>query len=324
MQEVKDSMLFNSLNNNTKIKTYSCQKHGETHYRALLVNGEQVGKPYCPNCLKEKEKKPISAFQKPVNLNPDSKTLSFFCKKHGKVNYLALFIDGRQIKETQCPNCREEELKQIQQKEQEEATRRQAILRKERIENNLSKSMIPPRFKNKNFAAFETDQNSRKEKILNICKNYAQNFASIRQKGTSLILTGNTGTGKTHLACSIAEYIMENHNLTALFLRASQATRTVKETYSKHSDQTEKAAIESFLMPDLLILDEIGVQFGTDTEKLIIFEIINGRYENLKPTILLSNLAVENLKQYLGERILDRMKEDSGKLLIFDWESNRK
>ena len=49
--------------------------------------------------------------------------------------------------------------------------------------------------------------------------------------------------------------------------------------------------VAGFIRPDLLILDEVGVQFGSETEKMILFEIINGRYEQLKPTIVISNLA---------------------------------
>ena len=47
--------------------------------------------------------------------------------------------------------------------------------------------------------------------------------------------------------------------------------------------------VAGFIRPDLLILDEVGVQFGSETEKMILFEIINGRYEQLKPTIVISN-----------------------------------
>ena len=76
-------------------------------------------------------------------------------------------------------------------------------------------------------------------------------------------------------------------------------------------------------MTDLLVIDEVGVQFGTDTEKMILFEILNERYENLKPTILISNLSIESLKKFTGDRVIDRMKENKGKVLIFNWNSAR-
>lgn len=64
------------------------------------------------------------------------------------------------------------------------------------------------------------------------------------------------------------------------------------------------------------------MQFGSDAEKLILFEIINGRYEAVKPTILLSNLNIDGLKGYMGERVVDRLRE-GGKADRFDWPSYR-
>ena len=81
--------------------------------------------------------------------------------------------------------------------------------------------------------------------------------------------------------------------------------------------------VAGFIRPDLLILDEVGVQFGSETEKMILFEIINGRYEQLKPTIVISNLA-DALTDYLGERVVDRLREGGGRMLIFDWPSYRR
>ena len=75
--------------------------------------------------------------------------------------------------------------------------------------------------------------------------------------------------------------------------------------------------------PDLLILDEVGVQFGSDAEKLILFEIINTRYQDMKPTILISNLTLVELGKYIGERVVDRMREGGGAILSFDWDSYR-
>src|SRR5690606_23131134 len=100
--------------------------------------------------------------------------------------------------------------------------------------------------------------------------------------------------------------------------------RAVKDTYRRDSTQTEAEAIASFVTPDLLILDEVGVQFGSDTEKLILFEIINGRYESMKPTIVISNLAIGELEAYLGERAFDRLREGGGKAVVFDWPSYRR
>ena len=81
---------------------------------------------------------------------------------------------------------------------------------------------------------------------------------------------------------------------------------------------------------DLLVLDEVGVQFDSDSEKLIMFDVINGRYNDLKSTIVISNYPITakgkspSVASVLGERNMDRLRENGGKLVTFDWESHRK
>ena len=130
------------------------------------------------------------------------------------------------------------------------------------------------------------------------------------------------GTGKTHLAVGIALELMRQGRA-AMFCTVMRAVRTVKETWRRDSEQSEAEAIRALVFPDLLILDEVGVQFGSEAEKLILFDVLNERYERCKATILLSNLTATEVKDYLGERVMDRMREDGGKVVVFDWESYR-
>jgi len=99
---------------------------------------------------------------------------------------------------------------------------------------------------------------------------------------------------------------------------------SIKETYSRSSDKTEKQVLDKLRTVDLLILDEVGVQFGTETEKILFYQIINGRYENVLPTILISNLDEKRLSEYIGERCIDRLREGGGAVIAFGWESYRK
>lgn len=192
----------------------------------------------------------------------------------------------------------------------------------QRTEKIFGKSGMPKRFKGYDMASYKPI-NELSGKYKEYCANYATNFPKYLEKGTSILFCGTTGTGKTHLACAIANHIINHHSKTVVFTTVSKAIRKVKETYSDKVDITEQKAIDAFIEPDLLILDEIGVQFGTNAEKIILFEIINERYLQLKPTILISNLSGEKLKDYTGDRVIDRMTENGGKLLIFNWKSHR-
>jgi DNA replication protein DnaC len=81
--------------------------------------------------------------------------------------------------------------------------------------------------------------------------------------------------------------------------------------------------LRQFESIDLMILDEIGLQRGTDDEQRTLHELLEARRLNCKPTILLTNLDVPSLKAYLGERFMDRLSE-SGVSVKFDWESHRR
>jgi len=102
-----------------------------------------------------------------------------------------------------------------------------------------------------------------------------------------------------------------------------KAIRRVKDSWSTESGENESQAVRAFTLPDLLILDEVGIQAGTEFEKNILFDLLNARYERRKPTILISNLEIDEVREFLGERVFDRLREDGGEVIPFTWESHR-
>lgn len=139
--------------------------------------------------------------------------------------------------------------------------------------------------------------------------------------GRSALFLGAPGTGKTHLAIGVIKAITSVG--TARFLTVQGAIRSIKDSWAKDSDVSESKAIARLTGPDLLVLDEVGVQFGSTFETNALFDVLNSRYLDEKPTILLSNLDFDEVKKYLGERVLDRMREDGGTVMLFDWASHR-
>ena len=107
--------------------------------------------------------------------------------------------------------------------------------------------------------------------------------------------------------------------ITGKYSTAYRSVQEVRDSY-RSREVSELQAMDAFIQPDLLVLDEIGVQYGTDSERLVLFNILNGRYEALKPTIVISNLNVDGVKKYLDDRVYDRLRENGGGVLAFDWE----
>lgn len=179
----------------------------------------------------------------------------------------------------------------------------------------LHNAIISPRFKEKTLDNYETTTKEQR-RALSDSRWFIKHF----EFATGMIFIGSTGTGKNHLACGIIQEIVRTDK-TAILTTTMKMIRAIKDSWTDR-DIKEGDVIALYTQPDLLVIDEIGVQFGSDTEKLYISEIINDRYEAMKPTILLGNVSKKELIKEMGDRAIDRFREN-GKMVIFDWQSHR-
>lgn len=235
------------------------------------------------------------------------------CESHGTYESRNLF---RKLW-SGCPSCAAEQqaIKQREDAEREAQEKHKAWQRK------LGDAGIPERFHSRTLGNYAT-QNEGQQLAWEFASSYADQFDKVVETGRSAIFCGKPGTGKTHLAVGIALHVMK-HGRCAMFTTVQRMVRRVKDTFRRDSEESESDVVGLLTYPDLLIIDEIGVQFGTDFEKNLIFDILNERYESRRPTLLLSNLTATEVKAFLGERIYDRLREDGGKVVSFDWSSHR-
>lgn len=123
---------------------------------------------------------------------------------------------------------------------------------------------------------------------------------------SDLWLCGSPGTGKTHLACSIAR---EMCSVTASVVYSF--SYYLKDEYdnkkSYNSGETRQEFAIRYGKYDFLVIDEVG-RFK-DNELDCLFAIINERYERRKPTVLISNMNKDTLGGYLGKALVDRARE---------------
>lgn len=219
-----------------------------------------------------------------------------------------------------CPACAaaEREAERLRDEQQRRAVRVQEW------EARMGRAGIPERFRDRTLESYVVSHEGQ-QMALDFAQAYADDFDRVRKTGRSAIFMGNFGTGKTHLAVGIGLQVMREHKASVLFATAGRMVRMVKDSWARNSGVTESDVVAQMVFPDLLIVDEVGVQQGTEFERNVMFDVLNDRYEQRKPSLLLTNHTVEDLSsKYLGERVVDRLREDGGAVLKFSWGSGRR
>lgn len=235
------------------------------------------------------------------------------CEKHGAYAERGMVLFGKATW-FGCQEC-QKEIDLAEQRSKTEAAERQ---RQERIEARLNFAGIPVRFRERTLDNYAADEAGQQE-ALKTAHDFVADWPLHRKKGTCVVFSGNPGTGKSHLAIAMLQIIMQSG--TGMYINVLDLVRMVRDTWRKTS-QSETDVLNTFAGLDLLVIDEVGVQYGTDGEQVILFDVLNRRYLDCKPTILLTNLRAKEFQDFVGARAFDRMKEN-GIWQRFTWESHR-
>lgn len=130
-----------------------------------------------------------------------------------------------------------------------------------------------------------------------------------------LLILGSVGTGKTHLSIGLINNIIHK----ALIYCRYATEFELLELYT----QKKFDAFNGFKKVDILVLDEIGKRELQDWQKIQLEELISYRYNELLPTIYISNLETDEFKQFLGDRVTDRLKDNKINRITLSGESLR-
>lgn len=153
--------------------------------------------------------------------------------------------------------------------------------------------------------------------ICRLCRRYAENFD--RDSG-NLLLTGKPGLGKTHLSAAIAREVSAA-GWSVVYDTAGHVFRAFEDW--KFSREEAGEDVERVLRCDLLILDDLGTELTTAFVQSALYEIVNTRLIERRPTILSTNLAPSDLERRYSPQAASRI-EGEYQLLPFVGEDIRK
>ncbi len=179
--------------------------------------------------------------------------------------------------------------------------------RERRVDRRISESKLPER---KTFVNFDFDFQPGLDRNL-VLELATMNFVSRRQ---GVILAGNSGTGKSHIAKALALQGCKH----GYRVRYTTAADMLKDLFSALADDSLEQKLKRYVNPELLVCDELGfdrLEREDARNAALFFKVIDGRYTKLS-TVLTTNIDFEQLGHYLGDpvattAIVDRMVHHS-------------
>lgn len=167
--------------------------------------------------------------------------------------------------------------------------------RKKQFSLLSSNNGIPPLFRHKTLKGFDWSENY--PAYESAC-DFVKDFPNTK----GLLLSGDVGVGKTHLAAAITGELNKKLYST-YFGNVVDIISFFKSTYNKNSSLSENDLVLMITeRTDLLILDDLGKENNTEHNLALLYQIINKLYQDEKPIIITTNYNARDLSRKLGER----------------------
>ncbi len=155
-------------------------------------------------------------------------------------------------------------------------------------------------FDNFDINYYPEEVRTKMQNIFKFSKEYAESFSKASE---NLLFMGKCGLGKTHLSIAIIkEAIKKGYNV--VYGPAQSLFSQVEKEHFTYSGNSEN--LDILLSADLLVIDDLGTEFMTNFVQSLFYDIVNTRMLSGRPTIINTNLTIEELQNRYTQRIASR------------------
>jgi DNA replication protein DnaC len=141
--------------------------------------------------------------------------------------------------------------------------------------------------------------------VLAYCRRYAETFSPASE---SILMLGHTGLGKTHLSLAIATAATEAGYGVVYTPVQKLMDKLESEKFARSAAKEQYTdSIDDVIGCDLLVLDDLGTEFHTQFTTSALYNIINSRMVEGRPTILNTNLELPQIEEKYSQRMISRL-----------------
>ena len=177
----------------------------------------------------------------------------------------------------------------------------------------LDAARIPRGYEHCDLDTFVSYENEKLLKALRRARRFIETFPVV-EKG--LLLIGDPGIGKTHIAVAVLKQVVSEKRAHGLFYDTRSLLNAIRSTYDPVTRTSAADVLRPVLEAELLVLDDLGAERVTDWVDETMNLIVNTRYNERRSTIFTSNYediedadAVDSLKARVGFRMHSRLRE---------------
>lgn len=165
---------------------------------------------------------------------------------------------------------------------------------------NMLKSLC---FEDGSLYGWTFDKDNGANPVMKVARDYVAKWSEVLQSNVGLLLWGDVGTGKTFFAACIANALVEQN----VSVRMTNFSSILNDLFSE-SDKNKY--LDRLNDHNLLIIDDLGIERGTEYALEQVYNIIDTRYKSGRPLIITTNLTLEELNypaDVQHKRIYDRV-----------------